>query len=147
MSAQESTPVDPSSAAPAAGPSRTLPINLFTLHSPDSIPSSTYLLPAAWRRFQLSELINKVLRTDSDSEAKPVPFEFVIDGEVLRGSLEAWVKKYRQGDEERVVDVEYRRTLRVPQEVARREVEDWVSGLSLARPGCVLFIVRMLKYS
>ena len=124
-------------AASAAGAgSRQLPINLFTLHAPDSIPSSTYLLPSDWRRFQLSELINKVLKNGtSDGEAAPVPFEFVVEGQVLRGSLDAWVRANRAGDGERVIDVEYRRSLRAPEEKGRVEVPDWVSGLSLAMPG------------
>lgn len=125
---------DPSS-NPTEGPKQ-LPINLFTLHSPDSIPSSTYLLPADWRRFQLSELINKVLKNGSaEGEAAPVPFEFVVEGQVLRTSLDAWVKANRAGDSERVIDVEYRRSLRAPEEKGRVEVPDWVSGLSLKMPG------------
>ena len=112
-----------------AGP-RQLPINLFTRDPSDSIPSSTYFLPANWRRFQLSELINKVLKSDT-----PVPFDFLINGEVLRTSLDAWVKKNRGGDEEGTIDVEYVRSVMPPEEVGRVEQEDWVSGLSLSRPG------------
>jgi ribosome biogenesis protein YTM1 len=107
-----------------------LPINLFTRSTSDAIPSSTYFLPAAWRRFQLSELINKVLKSPT-----PVPFDFLINGEVLRTSLEAWVKKNRGGDEEGTIDVEYVRSVMPPEEVGRVEQEDWISGLSLARPG------------
>ena len=126
-----------------AGPSTSrdvpqqLPINLFTRNNPDAIPSSTYLIPSEWRRFQLSELINKVLQNTADNGRKPVPFEFVVEGQVLRGSLEAWVKRNRGTDEESVVNVEYRRSLLPPEEVGRFEQDDWVSGLSLARPGCV----------
>jgi len=116
--------------ASTSGQSAQLPINLFTRSSTDAIPSSTYFLPAQWRRFQLSELINKVLKSPT-----PVPFDFLINGEVLRTSLEAWVKKNRGGDEEGTIDVEYVRSVMPPEEVGRVEQEDWVSGLSLARPG------------
>lgn len=129
-----------SSAVSAAGGSaptgpRQLPINLFTRDSPLAIPPSTYLLPAQWRRFQLSELINKVLGNTAENARQPIPFDFLVEGEILRGSLEGWVKKHRGGDEETTVNVEYVRSLMPPTEVGRREVEDWVSGLSLARPG------------
>jgi ribosome biogenesis protein YTM1 len=122
---------------PPAGPSadRQVPINLFTQDPTHAIPQSTYLLPSNWRRFQLSELINKVLQNTPDYGKKPVPFDFVVEGEVLRGSLEAWVKKHRGGEVERVVNVEYRRSVMPPEEVGRVEVEDWVSGLSLGRAG------------
>ena len=116
---------------------RQLPINLFTRDSPLAIPPSTYFLPSQWKRYQLSELINKVLQNNSESGRQPIPFDFLVEGEILRGSLESWVKKHRGGDEETTVNVEYVRSLMPPTEVGRREVEDWVSGLSLARPGYV----------
>ena len=112
-----------------AGP-RQIPINLFTRSTTHAIPQSIYLIPSTWRRFQLSELINKVL-----SLPQPVPFDFLVDGEVLRGSLDAWVKRNRGGDEEGTVDVEYVRSMMPPEEVGRVEMEDWVSGLSLTRAG------------
>ncbi|KIR52962.1 ribosome biogenesis protein YTM1 [Cryptococcus gattii Ru294] len=117
---------------------RQLPINLFTRSSTDAIPQSTYFIPSAWRRFQLSELINQVLGNTAENGSKPVPFDFLVNGEVLRGSLEAWVKKNRGGDEESQIDVEYVRSVMPPEEAARVEVEDWVSGLSLSRKGYVL---------
>ncbi|OWZ69481.1 ribosome biogenesis protein YTM1 [Cryptococcus neoformans] len=118
--------------------SRQLPINLFTRSPTDAIPQSTYFIPSAWRRFQLSELINQVLGNTAGNGNKPVPFDFLVNGEVLRGSLEAWVKKNRGGDEESQIDVEYVRSVMPPEEAARVEVEDWVSGLSLSRKGYVL---------
>ena len=114
---------------------RQLPINLFTRDSPLAIPPSTYFLPSQWKRYQLSELINKVLNNTAEEGRQPIPFDFLVEGEILRGSLENWVKKHRGGDEETTVNVEYVRSLMPPTEVGRREVEDWVSGLSLARPG------------
>jgi hypothetical protein len=39
----------------------TIPVRLTTRDSRYAIPDSKYLVPADWRRFQLSELINKVL--------------------------------------------------------------------------------------
>ncbi|WRT64956.1 ribosome biogenesis protein YTM1 [Kwoniella shivajii] len=115
-----------------------LPINLFTRSTSDAIPQSTYFIPSSWRRFQLSELINKVLQNNNDNGKKPVPFEFLVNGEVLRGSLENWVKRNRGGDEESTLDIEYVRSTLPPQEAGRIEVEDWVSGLSLNRRGYIL---------
>lgn len=133
MSANE--PMPPAGPSGAAAGDRQLPINLFTQDPSNAIPQSTYLLPSSWRRFQLSELINKVLQNTPEHGAKPVPFDFVVEGEVLRGSLEAWVKKHRGGEAERVINVEYRRSVMPPEEMGRVQVEDWVSGLCLGRPG------------
>ncbi|WVR04492.1 ribosome biogenesis protein YTM1 [Kwoniella sp. DSM 27419] len=126
-----------SASASTSAPAQ-LPINLFTRSTSDAIPTSTYFIPSAWRRFQLSELINKVLQNNAENGKKPVPFEFLINGEVLRGSLENWVKRNRGGDEESQIDVEYVRSTMPPEEAGRVEVEDWVSGLSLARSGHIL---------
>ena len=123
-------PMPPASTQTQPLNTRQLPINLFTRSPSHAIPQSTYLLPSTWRRYQLSELINKVLALP-----QPVPFDFLVEGEVLRGSLEGWVKKNRGGDEEATVNVEYVRSLMPPEEVGRVEQEDWVSGLSLQRAG------------
>ena len=131
MSVDPPRPINSTSASISTDPAPLqLPINLFTRSPTHAIPQSTYLIPSTWRRFQLSELINKVL-----SLPQPVPFDFLVDGEVLRGSLDAWLKRNRGRDAEGTVDVEYVRSMMPPEEVGRVEMEDWVSGLSLARPG------------
>ncbi|BEI84178.1 hypothetical protein CcaverHIS002_0407820 [Cutaneotrichosporon cavernicola] len=89
--------------------SRQIPVNLFT-RSEYAIPASTYFIPAEWRRFQLSELINKVLEHGGDSGIAPVPFDFVVEGE----------------------------SVLPPSDAGRWEQEDWVSGLSVKRRGTVL---------
>jgi ribosome biogenesis protein YTM1 len=43
------------------------------------------MIPSTWRRFQLSQLINKAL-----SLPKHVPFDFLVRGEILRVSLREW---------------------------------------------------------
>jgi ribosome biogenesis protein YTM1 len=87
------------SAPSGSGSGRQLPVNLFT-RGAYAIPQSTYFIPSDWRRFQLSELINKVLGHGGESGVAPVPFDFVVEGEVLRGTLEQWVRKHRGDDEE-----------------------------------------------
>jgi ribosome biogenesis protein YTM1 len=57
-----------------------------------SIPLSRYYVPVSWKRFQLSELLNKVL----GYQDQPVPFDFVLfEGkELLRSSLEDVLKTH-----------------------------------------------------
>jgi ribosome biogenesis protein YTM1 len=113
---------------------RQIPVTLFTRHSSLSIPPTPFFIPANWRRFQLSELINKVLHSDPEHVQQPIPFDFLVDGEVLRGSLEAWLKRSGQ-DGESTIEIEYVRSMMPPEEGGRVEVDEWVSGLSLGRKG------------
>jgi ribosome biogenesis protein YTM1 len=83
----------------------TLAVRLTTRRSQHAIPDSKYMVPADWRRYQLSELINKVLenceslrmlpaqlKVIAPRPAKPVPFDFIVDGELLRTSIAAYIK-------------------------------------------------------
>ncbi|KAJ9107932.1 hypothetical protein QFC19_002675 [Naganishia cerealis] len=110
-------------------------INLYTRNPAHAIPQSTYLIPADWRRFQLSELINKVLNTTSGESAAPTPFDFIIDGELLRTTLENWVKSRKNGDFESVINVEYIQSLLPPKQLESFPQDDWVSGVSIQRAG------------
>ena len=47
------------------------------------------MIPANWKRYQLSQLINKAL-----SLPKPIPFDFLVRGEVLRTSLGEWCAEH-----------------------------------------------------
>ena len=113
-------------------------INLYTRNPAHAIPQSTYLIPADWRRFQLSELINKVINTTSGESATPTPFDFIIEGELLRTTLDNWVKNRRNGDFESVINVEYIQSLLPPKQLESFPQDDWVSGVSIQRPGYVL---------
>ena len=65
MSVAEVEPVPSTSTAPDGSANtneeRQIAIRLTTKDSAYSIPSTKFLVPASWRRFHLSELINKVL--------------------------------------------------------------------------------------
>jgi ribosome biogenesis protein YTM1 len=86
------------------------------------------MIPHDWRRFQLSELINKVLgNTDA-----AVPFDFIIDEKLLRSSLGEWTKA-RGLTEETVLDVEYVESILPPRTLSPFEQEDWVSDIDLSQ--------------
>lgn len=57
------------------------------------IPSDTFMLPLGWRRYHLSQLINKVL-----SLPNPVPFDFIINGELLASSVGEWCNEKNIGE-------------------------------------------------
>lgn len=55
---------------------------VFTTKTPYVLPSQKFMIPLDWKRYQLSQLINKAL-----SLAKPIPFDFLVRGAILRTSL------------------------------------------------------------
>lgn len=59
-----------------------VPIRLTTRSVNHAIPATTYSVPLDWKRLHLSELLNKVLHLD-----ERVPFDFLVDGQLLRSSL------------------------------------------------------------
>jgi NLE (NUC135) domain len=57
------------------------------------IPAEPYMLPIAFRRYHLSQLINQVL-----SLPTPVPFDFIINGEILSSTLGDWCVEKNLGE-------------------------------------------------
>ncbi|GAA5965099.1 hypothetical protein JCM3765_004856 [Sporobolomyces pararoseus] len=111
---------------------RQIAIRLSTKDSAYSIPPAKFLVPASWRRYQLSELINKVLENDS-----PIPFDFLIDQTLLRTSLGSYCQQTNTS-EEIVLDVEFLPSTLPPQLDSTVPAEDWVSDVDLNVPGAIL---------
>ncbi|TDL22560.1 WD40 repeat-like protein [Rickenella mellea] len=106
----------------------TLPV-VFTTQTPYPIPAQKFMIPATWKRYQLSQLINKSL-----SLPKPVPFDFLIKGEVLRVSLAEWCSEKDFGMEE-TLQIEYIESVMPPQRMADIPHDDWVSSVVCLVPG------------
>lgn len=69
----------------AASSSTTMPPSIpviFSTKTPYQLPPQKFMIPASWRRFQLSQLINTALALP-----RVVPFDFLIRGVLLGGSL------------------------------------------------------------
>ncbi|KAG8720800.1 ribosome biogenesis protein ytm1 [Ceratobasidium sp. 394] len=106
-----------------AAESKTHPITLTT-RTKYVIPSSQYMIPTSWARYHLSQLINKVL-----SSVQPVPFDFLINGELLSGSLADWCNEHVIGEEE-TLEVEYIESVLPPEPLSSQETDDWMSSIS-----------------
>ncbi|KAG6856668.1 ribosome biogenesis protein ytm1 [Tephrocybe sp. NHM501043] len=87
------------------------------------------MIPATWRRYQLSQLVNKAL-----SLSKPVPFDFLIKGEILRNALEDWCAE-NGVVEAKTLEIEYIESVMPPEKVSDFPHEDWVSSVSCKIPG------------
>lgn len=67
----------------AAASSSTVSIPVtFTTSTAYPLPPQKYFIPSTWKRFQLSQLINKALSLD-----QPVPFDFVVKNAGGKGWL------------------------------------------------------------
>ncbi|KDQ15284.1 hypothetical protein BOTBODRAFT_31942 [Botryobasidium botryosum FD-172 SS1] len=112
----------------AAPTPRTIPIILKT-RTPYVIPAEKYMVPTTWRRFHLSQLINKVLALPT-----PVPFDFIANGEMISDSLGEWCDKNKHGEEE-TLEIEYVQSVMPPQHMSSLPHPDWVSSISCRIPG------------
>jgi ribosome biogenesis protein YTM1 len=136
MSAEPTASTSTSSATAAASAVLTLPVRLTTRSAKYLIPSDAFILPANWRRFQLSALVNKILDPQGTAPA-PIPFDFVVEGELLQGSLQSWVNERRGGKTEEVLELEFIESVLPPQHLSSYEHDDWLSDVSVQRQGWV----------
>ncbi|GJJ08111.1 hypothetical protein Clacol_002319 [Clathrus columnatus] len=104
----------------------------FTTKTEHVLPAQKYFIPDSWRRYQLSQLINKVLSLDQS-----IPFDFLIRGEVLRGSIAEWCAEHGIGEEE-TLEIEYIKSLMPPQRMASIPQKDWISSVSCKIPESIL---------
>ena len=70
---------------------KTMPVR-FTTQTQYELPSQRFMIPTSWKRYQLSQLVNKSLGL-----AQPVPFDFLVNSELLRGSLDEWCAAHGTG--------------------------------------------------
>ncbi|KAJ7687563.1 WD40-repeat-containing domain protein [Mycena olivaceomarginata] len=97
---------------------------VFTTQSPYPLPPQTFMIPTTWSRYQLSQLVNKAL-----SLAKPVPFDFLLRGDLLKTSLADWCTQNAVGEEE-TLEIEYIESVLPPQKMSDLPHDDWVSSVS-----------------
>ncbi|SGY37649.1 BQ5605_C003g01851 [Microbotryum silenes-dioicae] len=116
----------------ATGEERQIAIRLTTQDAPYEIPATKFLVPASWRRFHLSQLINKVLNKDEST-----PFDFLINQTLLRSSLGAYCAQSGVS-EEVTLEIEYLPSTLPPQLESTIPSQDWVSDISLGVNGSVV---------
>lgn len=117
---------------------RQVPIKLRTSQATLAIPDVPYLVPTTWRRTQLSTLVNRLLQQggdeDASASAKSIPFDFIVDGQLLRTSLTQYLES-KGLTEESTLDIEYVRSTLPPTFTASFEHDDWISAVDASREG------------
>lgn len=68
------------------------PVTLTT-HTAYPLPTQKYLIPTSWKRYHLSQLVNKAL-----SLSQPIPFDFIIRDQILKTSLGEWCSENNVGE-------------------------------------------------
>lgn len=99
------------------------------------IPVQPYLVPVSWRRTHLSTLVNRLLSDgDGTASATTIPFDFIVEGQLLRTSLQQWLEANGKTEEE-TIEIEYVRSTLPPRYTAAYEQDDWISDVDASRAG------------
>ncbi|KAF2237715.1 microtubule-associated protein-like protein ytm1 [Viridothelium virens] len=108
-------------------PSTQVSIQLSTRHKDVELPQDPGIIriPTAFRRIALSKLVNSLLETK-----KPIPFEFLINGQFLRTTLDDFLTANGISAEEQLT-VEYVRAITPPSQTSTLQHDDWVSSVDV----------------
>ncbi|GME68523.1 unnamed protein product [Ambrosiozyma monospora] len=110
-------------------------VKFFTRDEDESLHTSAtpFFVPVSLKRFGLSEIINHLIETD-----KPIPFDFLIDGTLLKTSIEDYLTENGLSSET-FLNLEYTRAILPPKYLSSFNNEDWVSAIdsigSMSLPG------------
>ncbi|EME39416.1 hypothetical protein DOTSEDRAFT_56810 [Dothistroma septosporum NZE10] len=105
-------------------------IRLKTKDSEIELPETgPILVTTDLKRYQLSTLVNRLLDTE-----KPIPLEFLVNGQFLRTSLDDFLTQ-NGISAETTLFVEYVKALVPPTHVASYEHDDWVSSVDILSQG------------
>lgn len=102
-------------------------LRFFTREEDESlhVQETPLYAPVSLKRYGLSEIVNHLLESSN-----PVPFDFLIDGELLRTSLQDYLVK-KGLSSETFLNVEYTRAVLPPSYLSSFNNEDWVSALDV----------------
>eukprot|EP00931_Biecheleriopsis_adriatica_P068590 TRINITY_DN42519_c0_g1_i1.p1 TRINITY_DN42519_c0_g1~~TRINITY_DN42519_c0_g1_i1.p1 ORF type:complete len:470 (-),score=103.29 TRINITY_DN42519_c0_g1_i1:31-1416(-) len=82
------------------------------------------VVPSNLARYGLSEVVNRLLGLE-----KPVPFDFLVDGEFLRGSVGGYLEAHKLSSE-KILRLEFVLALREPEQSTVDETPDWIAGVA-----------------
>lgn len=100
-------------------------VRFFTKEVDESLhaPEAPLFVPVSLKRYGLSEVVNHLLDREDQ-----VPFDFLIDGVLLRTSLDDYLTKNGLSSEAFLL-IEYARAVLPPSFLASFNAEDWVSSV------------------
>lgn len=100
-------------------------VSFFTkLPAQYQVPEEELVVPTNLSRYGLSEVVNRLISLD-----KPVPFDFLVDGEFLRSSVAQHIES-RKLSSEKVLRLEYVFALTEPEQKTVDEAPDWIAAIT-----------------
>lgn len=104
-------------------------VRFFTKEEDESLHLSDapLFIPVSLKRYGLSEVVNHLLAKDNEDQT-PVPFDFLIDGKLLRTSISEYLSR-NDLSTETFLQVEYTRAVLPPSFLASFNDEDWISSI------------------
>ncbi|XP_074659393.1 ribosome biogenesis protein WDR12 homolog isoform X2 [Tubulanus polymorphus] len=100
-------------------------VKFFTKQEQYSVPDDPFSVPSNVTINELSDLINGLIKQGS-GEGRKVSFDFLIDGEFLRSSLQEYIENSGKSTEA-VLDVEFLEREAAPSPEDSLQHDDWVS--------------------
>ncbi|KAJ1820174.1 ribosome biogenesis protein ytm1, partial [Coemansia sp. RSA 2598] len=91
-----------------------------------AVPNTPIVVPQQLQRYGLSEIVNHLLGNE-----KPVPFDFLAEGQFLRTSIAEYLKQNGQSAEN-ILTLEYVESMLPPTEIASYSHDDWISSVAAA---------------
>ncbi|CAH6718294.1 ribosome biogenesis protein Ytm1p [[Candida] jaroonii] len=110
-------------------------IKFFTKEEDTSIQvnDTPLYVPTSLKRYGLSEVVNHLI-TKENPEHKITPFDFLIDGKLLRTSLSDYLTKNGLSSEA-FISLEYTKAVLPPSFLASFNNNDWISSLDTIKVG------------
>ena len=106
-------------------------MKLFTKYERYRMGTSIISLPSRFSRYELSRLVNEALELE-----KPIPFDFIINGRLLRVSLSDYLSSHGMSTES-TIELEYVPIVGKPQESSSDDLPDWISSIRTNESGYV----------
>ena len=101
-------------------------VRFVTSHDSFRVTDAPFVIPQKLGRYGLSEVVNHLLSSNSESAQ---PFDFSINGVLLRSQLKTFLRAHRTNLEE-IVTIEYQPALSLSDESEVLETPAWVGSLS-----------------
>ncbi|GMH21763.1 hypothetical protein Nepgr_023605 [Nepenthes gracilis] len=106
------------------------------LQPPLKVPTTAIAIPSNLTRLGLSTIVNNLLKAGS-SDWKPEPFDFLIDGEFVRMSLEEFL--IAKGiSAEKILEIEYTKAVLPRKQEDPCVHDDWVTSVDGSNPAFFL---------
>jgi ribosome biogenesis protein len=97
------------------------------------VPDAPYVLPIKLGRVGLSEVINHLLGRDGSDEAlQAIAFDFLIQGHMLRSSLQKYLAANPHISIENILLVEYMPALRIGEDTQSQDMRTWIGSILVA---------------